>query len=327
MAASGTFLAVGIDVGGTDIKAGLVRGDGTLVERRVVATQADTGPAAVLERIAGVARELAAVANQQGSAAVGVGLGMPGSIRAAQGVVVSPPNLPGWDEVQVVEPVARATGLPTVLENDAHGAALGELWVGAGRGSRDLAMLTLGTGIGGAIILDGRLWRGRFENAGELGHTIVELDGRPCRCGQRGCLEAYASARNTGLRAMERLAGGEESALSAVLEQRGELTSRDVHEHALAGDALARKVWDQTCRFLALACVNLQHALNLERIILAGGMSGAGVDLVERVRKHFSRMMWPDIGDRPEIVLATLGNDAGLIGAAWLALEASRRRV
>lgn len=315
--------AIGIDVGGTDIKAGLVRGDALVVEHRVIPTQAGDPSEKTLDRISRLVGELADTGRAEGAPIIGVGVGIPGSIRSAAGAVVSPPNLPGWGEVAVVAPLARATGLPVFLDNDANCAVLGEFWHGAGRGVRDMAMFTLGTGIGGGLILNGALWRGRFENAGELGHTIVEIDGRPCKCGQRGCLEAYASASTTALRVVERLAGGEESSLREVHERTGTLTARDVHTAVQAGDALARKVWDQTCRYLAVACVNLQHTVNFERIVLAGGMSAAGVDLLDRVRAHFGRLMWPDIGDRPAIQLAELGNDAGFIGAAYLAFSSA----
>jgi glucokinase len=210
---------------------------------------------------------------------------------------------------------AAACGLPVVLENDANAAVLGECWLGAGRECEDVVMLTLGTGIGGGIVLGGRLWRGRYDNAGELGHMIIVAEGEPCACGQRGCLEAYASAKSTAARAERRLRAGERSTLTASA-----ITAVDVVEHARAGDGLARQVWDETCRGLAVACVNLQHALNPQRIILAGGMSAAGRELIDPVRRHFERLTWPDIGDRPEIVPSELGNDAGVLGAARSAM-------
>jgi glucokinase len=184
-----------------------------------------------------------------------------------------------------------------------------------------MAMLTLGTGIGGGVVLNGGLWRGRHENAGELGHKIVVPEGRACKCGQRGCLEAYASASTTAKRAEELVAAGRKSSLGDVVARGEKLTSKHVCAAARAGDVLAREVWDETCKLLAVACVNLQHTLNLERIILAGGMSAAGDDLLRPVREHFERQMWADIGDRPEIVLAEMGNDAGFVGAAYLAMK------
>ena len=314
-------VAVGIDIGGTDVKSGLVGADGRVVERRMIPTEASAGPPHVIARVIEVIRGFQKSAESLGFDVVGVGVGAPGSIDARRGAVIAPPNLPGWVDVLMIEPIQRAVGLPTTLENDANAAVVGEHFCGAGRGTRDMAMLTLGTGIGGGLIVGGALWHGRFGNAGELGHTIIVPDGRPCKCGQRGCLETYASAANTAGRARERIAAGEPSGLADVLRRNGTLTAQDVVAAARIGDKLAAEVWDETCRLLAVACVNLQHTMNFERIILAGGMSAAGEALLKPVRAHFGRQMWHDIGDRPEIILAQLGNDAGFIGNAHLALE------
>ncbi len=321
MTSSPVTAAVGVDIGGTDIKAGMVASDQSILERRVIPTEASAGPEHVIRRVIDLSNDFKQAASRRGVRLTGIGIGAPGSIRAARGTVVSPPNLPGWTEVALVEPVSRAAGVPVTLDNDANAAVVGEFWSGAGRGTRDMAMLTLGTGIGGGVVLNGALWRGRHENAGELGHKIVIPDGRVCKCGQRGCLEAYASASTTAQRACELIAGGKRSSLADVVSRGETLTSKHVCTAARAGDALAREVWEETCRLLAVACVNLQHTLNLERIILAGGMSAAGDDLLRPVREHFGRQMWADIGDRPEIVLAELGNDAGFVGAAYLAMK------
>ncbi|MCK6455662.1 MAG: ROK family protein [Phycisphaerae bacterium] len=318
-----TTVVIGIDLGGTDIKGGLVAHDGRVLERRIVATEAFGGPDHVVGRIIALAQSLRESAASRGIEVAGVGIGAPGSISSREGMIVSPPNLPRWDRVPVVEPVRSAISLPISLENDANAAVLGEFWRGAGRDCDDVAMLTLGTGIGGGVMLGGQLWRGRFENAAEFGHMIVEMNGVACKCGQRGCLEAYASATATAARATDRVWRGEASSLKTLLDRAGALTARDVVEAASAGDSLAAQVWDETCGYLAVACVNLQHVLNLERIILAGGMSAAGVPLLDGVRRHFDRLMWPDVGDRPQLVLAELGNDAGFIGCAYLALQAA----
>jgi len=321
MTSPSAIAAVGVDIGGTDIKAGMVASDQTILERRIIPTEASGGPDHVIRRVIDLSNDFKQAAGRRGVRLAGVGIGAPGSIRAARGTVVAPPNLPGWTEVAMVEPVSRAVGTPVTLDNDANAAAVGEFWCGAGRGTRDMAMLTLGTGIGGGVVLSGTLWRGRNENAGELGHKIVIPEGRTCKCGQRGCLEAYASAATTAQRAEELLAAGRKSTLGAVVARGEKLTSKHICAAARTGDELAREVWDETCRLLAVACVNLQHTLNFERIILAGGMSAAGADLLNPVREHFERQMWADIGDRPEIVLAELGNDAGFVGAAYLALQ------
>ena len=307
--------AIGIDVGGTDIKGGLVTSDGMIVEKQTIATEVSGGVDHVIGRMADMIERFRQSAAQS-MAIEAVGLGMPGTLSRRRGLVIAPPNLKGWRNVPVVERVSSAVGLRVVLDNDANNAALGEYLCGAGRGVRDMVMLTLGTGIGGGIILDGRLWHGADENAGELGHMIVHAGGRRCGCGQLGCLEAYASASATAARAMERLAAGESSSLSEALDRGEPIQAHHVVEAVLAGDGLATQIWEETCRTLAVGCISIQHALSLDRIVLAGGMSAAGERLrgpvVEAMRELSSRML----GDPPEVRIAELGNDAGLVGSA-----------
>lgn len=322
MERSESDIAIGIDIGGTAIKGGLIDAHGKVLERRSVATCADDGVDQVLSRVAALITELSAQAGQYSAARLCVGVGVPGTIRHREGIVEAPPNLPGWRDVPVVDRLARATGLHVVLENDARAAALGEYLCGAGRGTRDMVMLTLGTGVGGGIIADGKLLRGHYENAGELGHMIVVPGGRECGCGQKGCLEAYSSASNTAARMMEFLKAGEASSLSVCLQRGEEITAEHVAQAAEEGDALAARVWRETCFLLAIACINLQHMLNPQRIVLAGGMSAAGTQLLRPIRQlidqHCSRMLGP----LPTVELAQLGNDAGLVGAALSALAA-----
>lgn len=181
-----------------------------------------------------------------------------------------------------------------------------------------MVMFTLGTGVGGGVVVDGRLLHGHFENAGELGHMIIEQGGRPCKCGQRGCLEQYASATYTAERAMEGLRAGRDSVLRRVLDAKKSLTSHDVVDAVSAGDAFAIEVWEVTCRALAIACVNMQHFCNPARIVLAGGMASAGEVLFGRVRAYVDELTWKLMDDRPEIVPPALGPDAGLVGAGGL---------
>jgi len=312
--------AIGVDLGGTRIKAGAVDRDGRVVARVTIDTEADGGPDHVIDRIVAVIEELLDTPAVSKAPMVGVGIGAPGALSQSRGVVISPPNLPGWREVAIATKVGTRVKLPILLENDANCAAVGESLAGAGRGIRDLVMFTLGTGVGSGIILEGRLLRGHFESAGELGHTIVQPDGRACLCGQRGCLEAYASAGHIARRVREAMEAGETSSLADTLAERGEIDAQDVAA-ASEHDVLAGRIWDDACRYLAIACVNAQHAMNPQRVILGGGMSAAGDRLLTPVREHFNRLTWPGVNDRPEIVLASLGDDAGLIGAAAVMLS------
>ncbi|MBN2447751.1 MAG: ROK family protein, partial [Phycisphaerae bacterium] len=282
-------------------------------------TQADQGVDHVIDRMAGFVGELIKLGKVRKASVAGVGVGAPGPMSHSAGIIIGAPNLPGWKNVPLRDRLRDATGLPTTLENDANAAAFGEFSAGAGKDVRSLVMLTLGTGVGGGVVMDGQLWRGHFDNAGEIGHTIIVPRGRPCPCGQSGCLERYASANAVGERLVEAVKSGEPSSLKPRIAAGESITSRDVLEAMNAGDALALQTWDEACFYLALACVNVQHCFNPELIVLAGGLINAGDKLLDPVRQHFESLHWHVADDAPEIVFATLGTDAGTIGAAMLA--------
>ncbi len=309
-------LAVGIDLGGTALKAGLVTDIGEIVHSTSIATRADEGADAVIDRIAELALSLLEHADRSHEPPLGVGVGAPGTIDRDTGRIVSAPNLLGWQDVPLADRLIERLCRPVVLNNDANNAALGEFIRGAGRGASDMVMLTLGTGIGGGVISGGRLFVGSRGNAGELGHAIVVPGGRRCNCGQFGCLEAYASASSTAQRAKEAVAAGEDSLLAETLHRSGAITSEDVVTAAGAGDALAQRVWGETCRYLAAACINIQHAFDPACIVLAGGMSRAGDALVTPLNAAIREMISPTLGPMPQIRLAELGADAGFVGAA-----------
>jgi glucokinase len=258
---------------------------------------------------------------------VGVGLATPGPLSLREGRIIHAANLPGWRDVPIREALANPLGLPVVLENDGNAAAFGEHVAGAGLGCQHLVVLTLGTGVGAGVIVDGRILHGHFDNAAELGHMIVVVDGLPCPCGQRGCLERYSSAdaivrrslgtaavRERGRNVSPPLVGG---AQAGAIPQ----TAAEVADGAEKGDTLCAQVWDDACKYLAVACVNIQHAFNPQRILLAGGLSLAGDMLLDPVQRHLHAQAWKLHTDLPEIALAKLGSDAGVIGAAALAFR------
>ncbi len=314
--------AVGLDVGGTNIKAGLIGSDGTLLAKVMRPTRAERGVEAVLADMAALSEEVRAEGGADRANVVGVGIGAPGPLSPSRGVIIKSANLPGFKNVPMRDELARRTGLPARLDNDANAAAYAEFWVGAGRGARDMVLFTLGTGVGAGVIVGGQLLRGHFENAGELGHTIVQPDGRPCPCGQRGCLEQYASANAVALLVIEAARAGARTKLADLPGGIEAATAERVAQAARDGDEVACRIWDGACRHLAIACVNVQHAYNPARIVLGGGMSAAGDMLLAAVRAHVVALRWSLIDDLPEVVLAELANNAGMIGAAGLVLNA-----
>ena len=310
---------IGIDLGGTNIKGGVCDQDAMLLTRHMIATEAEQGFEHVLGRMTALVDELLRQAGLTKAQIAGVGVGAPGPISHKTGTILQAPNLPGFVNIPMRDRVAQATGLPVVLENDANAAAFGEFAAGAGRNVRDMVMLTLGTGIGGGIILDGKLWRGTFDNAGEIGHMVIVPGGQPCPCGQLGCLERYASANAVAERLREAVEAGEDSVLRSRVEARQPFDARDVLQAMVRGDALAARIWDQTCYYLALCVVNIRHLFNPELVVLAGGLTNAGAQLLDPLRAHFERLSWKIAPDAPRIAPATLGTDAGTIGAAVLA--------
>jgi glucokinase len=314
--------AVGLDVGGTNIKAALVGEDGRVMFKTARPTEPARGTEAVLADMAEVAGEVMDGAHVARDTVIGLGIGAPGPLSSRRGIIYKAANLPTFANVPIRDELARRTNLPTVLDNDGNAATYGEFWIGAGREVRYMVMLTLGTGVGAGVILDGKPLHGHFENAAELGHWIVEPKGRPCPCGQRGCLEQYASAESVARRMREELRPGVASVLAGSAEQIQAITSKDVVEAARNEDRVARGVWDDACRYLAIACINAHHCFNPQMIVLGGGMSAAGDMLVDGVKRQVGEQVWSLADDLPEVVLAELGNDAGVIGAGGLALAA-----
>jgi glucokinase len=315
---------IGIDLGGTFIKFGILDSEFRLVGKTFqLPTPVGEGSDAVIAQMVKGGRQAMDSAGVAKGVVVGVGVGAPGPLDLAAGVVIAMPNIPGMDGLPLRDRLGSALGVPGVLENDANAAGFGEYLCGAGHHSGDMVLLTLGTGVGSGIVVEGKVLHGSHGMGAELGHLIVVPDGEVCNCGQRGCLERYASATFMS-RAAERmlLCGGKrQSLLLEVLATKGELTAKDICEARRAGDGFAAGVWDAMARHLASGCVSIARILDPERIVLGGGMAAAGEDLLGPVRRHFSVMHWALTGERTEIVLATLGNDAGVIGAAGVAMQ------
>ena len=304
---------VGVDLGGTNIKVGVVGPAGQVLQRHRAATEADRGPAAVAANICAAVRRCVAGAGLQLEAVDGLGVGSPGTIDMEAGVVLFSPNLPGWRQIPLKEMVEGDLGLPCILDNDANVAALAEQWIGAGRGCSSLVLLTLGTGIGGGIVLDGRIWHGANGVAGEVGHMSINPDGVRCACGNRGCFEAYASATAMVRRMQEAIASGVETTLAA---HREDLTAEMIHKAAVAGDAAARENLEQTGRYIGLGVSNLMHLLNPAVIAFSGGVTAAGDMLMKPLLDEVERRTLEASRRSVKVCFAELPNDAGVIGAA-----------
>jgi glucokinase len=312
-------IVLALDVGGTKLAAGVVSGDGRVLSMRSIASRADEGPGAMIERHLELARAVVAESGIDISAIRAVGIACGGPLDPVSGVIQAPPNLPGWHDIPLVDIVSEAFGLPTVVDNDATAGAIAEWWFGAGRAGsvQNLVYLTISTGIGGGLILDGRVYRGAALNAGELGHLTVDYRGRRCGCGRLGCLEAYASGSSIASRAREALDAGEPSSLADLPVVRAE----DVANAAVAGDPLAGRIWDETMEMLGSAMANILDVFNPELIVLGGGVTRARAQLLEPVRTIALRDAMPPAARTGDVVLSELGAALGVVSAAAVAFD------
>lgn len=318
-----------LDLGGSYAKTlAYSRRFGVLV-RTKIPSRVEEGPARTLARLAAELKRVRALSGVPARAFAAVGIGAPGPLDHRRGIILSTPNLKGWRNVPIAASLGQAVGLPALLDNDARCAAWAELRLGAGQGSRDLALLTLGTGVGGGLVLDGRLRRGPDGTAGELGFLYLDraLDAPRCNFGLPGSLEALASAPALALAARVALRRARRGPLWRLCQgQPSAVTAAMAHAALRLGDPSAKAAWDQAGRALGLAAASLINALNLERLILGGGvMADGGRELLSRVRGVAKAGSVPQAYRRCRIVAAGLGDDAGALGAAELALDAVGR--
>jgi len=312
---------VGVDLGGTNIVAGAMPLDGSReIAMRTTLTLADGGADSVVERIAAMIEDVIAQTSAETGAErsdfLGVGIGSPGPLDREKGIVIVTPNL-GWKNFPLRDEVSKRVKLEATLDNDANCATLGEFWCGAAVGGRNVIGMTLGTGIGGGIILDGKLYHGSSDSAGEIGHTTIDATGRRCKCGNYGCLEAYASGPAIAERAREALRGDEtDSMLQTMVD--GDLkriTAQTVYEAAKRGDAVAREVVRETARLLGAGVSNLINIFNPDVVVLAGGVTQAGDELFEPLRAEVRRRAFKPAVEACRIVPGLLPLSAGVVGA------------
>ena len=315
---------IGVDIGGTNLRFALVDNHGVITARDRCHTGIHLGKESFLERLIAGISELRTRGENLGRDVRAVGMGIPGLI-AGSGLILSSVNLHPIVGLNLQEIVARATGLPVVAVNDANASAYGEKKYGAGRPFDSLLLLTLGTGVGSGLILDGTLWTGTDGLAAEYGHATVEPDGIACSCGNRGCLEQYASATALVMAAVQALDAGAGGALEDT--ERDAITAEMIASAARRGDPLACSLFTRAGRYLGIAGANIVNLLNLEAIILAGGVAASFDLLAEPMRREIVNRAFDLPARRVRIVDGELGDDAGILGAAALAQEALKSRV
>jgi glucokinase len=315
---------LGIDIGGTNLVVGSVAEDGSaMVASASEPTHSEAGATDVVDRLVGLAERAIATTRREAPSAeiLGVGVGAPGPLDTKRGIVLLTPNL-GWVNMPLRQLIHDRLALPAALDNDANCAVLGEWWVGAARGARHAIGITIGTGIGGGLIIDGQLYHGASDVAGEIGHTTIDTEGRRCKCGNYGCLEAYASGPNIALRAVEELEAGAESRLRALVGgDLQKITAQTVYQAAADGDELALEVVNDTAKFLGVGIGNLLNVFNPEVVVVCGGVTLAGDHLFEPLRREVARRAFKPAVTACRIVPGELAGTAGVYGAAKVFLD------
>ncbi|MBI3989992.1 MAG: ROK family glucokinase [candidate division NC10 bacterium] len=313
--------AIGVDLGATNVRLVLVDQNGAVMDsgRFPVPERGRAEP--VLEDLAPAIEAMRERAEGNAYQVGALGVGVAGLTDVKEGIVLDAINL-GWKEVPFQSLLEERLKLPVLLENDANATAFAEAWVGAGRGCRSLISLTLGTGVGGGLIFDGELWRGASGLAGEIGHMVVEPDGEPCHCGGRGCLEAYISASAVVRDAKKAILDGKVGEpLSSFMGNLEGLTAKDVSDAASKGDPLAKRILAKAGRYLGVACTSLIHIFNPEMIVVGGGMAQAGELILGPARVEVKERAFGPLAESTRIALSPLGELAGAIGVAGLALR------
>ncbi|MHB8105264.1 MAG: ROK family protein [Dehalococcoidales bacterium] len=320
-------LVIAIDIGGTKIMTALFGVDGKILTKDVRPTLAPEGVKAVVDRMATAIKDVVEKNKMSFSEVGGIGIACAGGIDTGKGVVVTPsPHLPGWTNLPLAEIIKEKTGIITYVINDASAAALGEQRYGAGKGTKNLVLLTSGTGIGGGIIIDGQLYLGKDGGAGELGHMTVEAEGLKCGCGNTGCLEMYSSGTAVQNDAIDRIRHGEKSSLADMAGGKIDRISAEmVGEAAQSGDKLAKDVIARAAFYLGVGMVNIANIFNPEMIVIGGGMAALGEMIIAPGRKMAEERPFSINSRGMKIVGVELGNEAGVYGAAAFVFDMRRK--
>lgn len=304
---------IGLDLGGTNIRAAAITKEGEILHRVKIPTEVPLGRERVITNILNVINTIRQELKTFKLSAIGMGI--PGIIFFDKGIVARSPNFPDWIDFNLRERLSKDFDVPFYIDNDANLAAAGEGWIGAGRNYNSFCMLTLGTGVGGGIVLNKNIWRGEYGMAGELGHITIYPDGHPCPCGNRGCLEQYASA--TGI---VRMAKEEFGVRSSELGEKN-ITSDIIFQLAKEGDIFAIEIFQKMGRILGIGIADLVNILNIELFVLGGGVADSWDYFIDSAIDEIKKRTYRITGERVKVVKAELGDDAGIFGAAYMAMK------
>lgn len=310
-------MIIGIDIGGTTVKIGMISNIGEIIKKWEIPTNTlNAGKSIIGDIWHSIENELT-VEKVDKSTILGIGVGAPGFIDADNGFIFEAVNI-GWKDFDLTNQLKEKAGVPVFLENDANIAVLGENWKGAGKQARNLIAITLGTGVGSGVIVKGSILNGENGMAGELGHITIDPNGSPCNCGRTGCLETIVSATGIVRQAMETVAENPESKIAKFVQKEGFITTKDIFKLAKTGDPLSVKIIEHTADTLGLVIANIGVTVNPSSVLIGGGVSKAGDQLLTEITKAFEKYALPRVVEACQIKIAQLGNDAGIIGGAFL---------
>ncbi|WP_010096989.1 ROK family glucokinase [Ornithinibacillus scapharcae] len=308
---------VGVDIGGTTVKIGLLQNSGQIIEKWEIPTKRSEQGTDVIDDIWSSVVSRLEEQDINLETVLGIGIGAPGFIDSENGYVFEAVNI-GWKDFKLTEYMSSLSGLPVYVENDANIAVLGENWLGAGGQAKDVIAVTLGTGVGGGIIASGKILNGDNGTAGEIGHITVDPNGYTCNCGRKGCLETIASATGIARQAMNVIHEKPTSPLAEVYQVNQTITSKDVFELAATGDVDSIEIVNHTADVIGFVLSNLAVTLNPSKILIGGGVSKAGDAILQPIKNYFTKYALPRTSEACELRIAELGNDAGIVGAAYL---------
>ncbi|MDO9465613.1 MAG: ROK family protein [bacterium] len=311
---------IGVDLGGTNLNTAILNANGKIIDKLSISTGENKD--VVLKQIVKCIEDVIKKANKTNSEIMGIGIGTPGLVDSEKGIVRGVTNIEGFENVHMKEYVEVALDIPTFIDNDVNAMAYGELKCGAARGAKNVICLTLGTGVGGGIIINGGIYRGSSLSAGEIGHIPVNVDGPGCMCGGIACLESYIGRDRIIKRTIEKLMQRKESIIPKLVEgDMKKVTPKIVYEAAAVGDMLAIEIWKETAQYLATALTGIINFLDPEIIVIGGGIANAGKYLFDPLRDMIKERVFPFLAEKIQIVHTQLGEEAGIIGSAMLAKD------